>query len=324
MLALRRNHVDADVVKGILLAILAIALAWAFGLRTAAGDPMQPSAPELMPPIGAARVLDEPETMPEFFPEQPKPLHVDRDLAARLHAIVQLHAAGDNDKAAAMWRQTVLPPDGEVWRRVALAAFALENGKLEQAAEELDQADFLAPRNPLVAYFTGQLRMRQAARAEAIDPGVIALLAYPPEIPPAVRGMFELAAMQSLNQSIAWRDEVNLADPLVAETGKEGPTVGDLLEAMKTADYVGRAHHTLGWLYLDRGQAEQAEKHFDGAVKDGVRVPWGYRKLGQWFEREDNPQGAFRAYLKHLGQYGEGAVLPARDAWRNLGEMFRG
>ena len=129
---------------------------------------------------------------------------------------------------------------------------------------------------------------------------------------------------KSLNQSIAWRDEVNLADPLVAETGKEGPTVGDLLEAMKTADYVGRAHHTLGWLYLDRGQAEQAEKHFDGAVKDGVRVPWGYRKLGQWFEREDNPQGAFRAYLKHLGQYGEGAVLPARDAWRNLGEMFRG
>jgi hypothetical protein len=256
-----------------------------------------------------------------FFPENPPA----RDLppaeaAARLWMTLQNHQAGHALEALAGWEQLRLPEETAAWREIAIAAAMLQTGDLKQAALHLDLARNLAPDHAVVAYYTGILRMEQAA-ADALvpdghDPGTTRMVAYTPMENKAV---YEMLARTELEMAIARAGEVRLDQPLFRlEPGEEEavvmPRVGDLLVAIGADNFAGKAHHLLFGLCLDRGELIAAEVHLDAAVATGVAPLYGYQDLGNTYLALDRHADALRAAEKDLGINHPWLV----DTWRQL------
>ena len=329
MFATRRMHVEVELMKWAVIILWAIALAAIMLVRTAGGDELKPAQePGRLPAdMGSiAKALAQPAVTPYFPENPPQAIVVDPCLTDELWGLVRQHEEGKVAAAMAGWKEIALPAKGEVWRHIAFGIGELQLGNLERADYEFDVARDYGPRHPLVAYYRGILRMEQAREQGLRDAekiAVIRLVVYRnDEVVPATRGMYQLAAMVEFKDALARAEELNLAEPLVAEAGEEGPTVGDFLNAVGAVNYVGQTHNMLAVLYLDRGLLTDAEEQFDAAAATGIEIPFGYRDLGQAFEEVGENGDAVRAYLKAMTHHGAGWVRPGMKVWENLQKVF--
>ena len=99
------------------------------------------------------------------------------------------------------------------------------------------------------------------------------------------------------------------------------PTAGDLLLALDAEEFDGKAHNTLGCLFLERGSLELAERHLDDAVQSRLDVVYGYRDLGDEYRACGRHADAMRAYLKAT-KFSANKMSTLLDAIRCLGDVL--
>lgn len=325
MFARTRTHYrpDVEMLKWIALVILAgaIALLMAESLKGGIATVKNVPVPEgrVLPPAGS---------------NMPGQATVDDRFAvtAIVWEALQQQRAGNLVEALSLWREVQLPPTTDVWRKVAMALAELQLEDPTQAAMTLNEARAESPRNALVYYVAGILRLAQAERAEewydASAYDMTRLTSWPVETLPYTRSMYQLAAMMALEESVARAGEVCGEEPLVPETWTRTPDyessmplatplVGDLLEACGLDQFEGRAHLVLGELHRTRGSLGHAEEHLDRAAELGIPTGVAYRLLGGAFEQAERHPEAARAYLKAMS-HGREVAGPALKALENL------
>jgi len=310
-----RHHLtlEMEVVKWLLLVAFAIIVALALATALAAAEPMlDPMGEPARLPADVqllARPMDAPPAK-AIFPEDEFAYDLPpAALAARVWTILETQRAGLARQALAGWREIRLPGDADAWREVAMAAGNLTCGKLDRAAMHLDNARQYDNAQAVVAYYTGILRLEQAAAAarvpdEATD-GMLRMVAYDPMPGTLGQTVLRVLARRQLEMAIARAAEVRLDERLVmAEPGLEEefvvPRVGDLLVALEANNFAGKAHHLLFAMELDRGQLRQAEEHLDQAVATGIAPLFGYGDLAEAYLALEQPADALRATQKDM------------------------
>lgn len=314
MIVTRHRHaLEVDLVKWLLLITFAIIAALALVTALAAAEPMiDPMAEPARLPADVEQ-LARPMAVPgpkAYFPEDEFVLDLPpAALAARVWALMETQRAGLARQALAGWREIRLPGDAEAWREVAMAAANMTCGNFDRAAMHLDNARTYENAQAVVAYYTGVLRLEQAAAAARVPDagadGVLRMVAYDPMQGTLGQTVLRVLARRQLEMAIARACEIRLDERLVmAEPGLEEefvvPRVGDLLVALDANNFVGQAHHLLFALELDRGQLNQAEDHLDQAVATGIAPLFGYADLAEAYQALDQPVDALRATQKDL------------------------
>lgn len=304
MFATRHMHLEMELVRWLLLVIAAFALVLALATAVAA-DPM--GTPQLLPADMGELAKPIPPTDPvrPFFPEAPAMEVPAAEMAARLWTVLEEHRAGHVATALAAWEQIRLPYATAHYRELAMGAAYLQAGDQEQAERHLLIANQMQPVHPVVAYFTGLLRLEQAAnvtRAPDLAYGRTRLVAFTPQ---EDKAMYEGMALAELRDAIAyandlWIDERLVTTNLRTEEMVIMPHVGDLLAALGAENYVGKAHHTLFGLLMDRGELVVAETHLDAAADTGIATLYGYEDLATTYLAEDRPADALRVLRKDL------------------------
>jgi hypothetical protein len=308
-----RMTLEMEMMKWLLLIAFAIIAALALVTALAAGEPM-------MDPMGEparlpadvemlAKPMDVAPARP-FFPEE-EPVYdlPSAALAARIWMNLETQRAGLAREVLAGWQQIRLPGQAEAWREVAMAAANLTAGKLDRAAMHLDNAREYENAQAVVAYYTGILRLEQAA-AEARVPdeatdATMRLVAYEPMQGTVAQTVLRVLARRQLELAIARAGEIRLDERLViGEPGMEEefvvPRVGDLLVALEANNFVGKAHHMLFAMEMDRGQLRQAEEHLDQAVATGIAPLFGYGDLAEGYLALERPADALRVTQKDM------------------------
>lgn len=317
------THVSkqSDVVRILILAVFAAILAlllpaWIRG-SSGASEPDVP--PGLLPTAETQAALPLQDAHSAVVPA------TTTTAAEEVKRLLLAHREGRLEDAIAGWKEVSLGYPVEVWKYVALGAAHLQLGNWAEAADALDAASRLEDGNPLVHYYTGVLRLEQAAAThdwnDAVGPQTTRLAGWVPrEAIPNSRSNYRMVARQELERAVLRADCVDPAQPLVPDYGmtrEPSPTVGDLLIALRAEHFEANACHVLGGLYLDEGMLSDAEKHFDRAAELGTTIPYGYQELGAAYAAEHRHGDAMRAYAKAIQQDPNSA--PAR---RELLENF--
>lgn len=305
MITTRHMHVEVELIKWMLLALAAMALVLA-AATLAAADPMM--EPQLLP--GDMREIARPipaEPVRPFFPEEvPTREFPPAEAAARLWTILEHHRAGRALDAIAGWEQLRLPAETAHWREMAMGAAYLETGDFEGAMAHLENAEQLAARHPVVAYYMGLLRLEQAAAATRVPDGMNAgrdyMVAYTPQEDKAV---YEMLALGELRRAAAGAtglrlDERLLATDMAMEEVIVVPCVGDLLAALGATNFAGKAHHVLFGLHMDRGELIEAELNLDMAAATGMAALYGYRDLAEAYLTMGRDADGLRAAKKDV------------------------
>lgn len=322
-------HSELEVLKWMALVILAGAIALLLA-GPVAGDvatiKSTAPVPETLAPAAPDSSLPGQQTLPGEMSED----HF--AVTAIVWEALQQQRSGNLPEALALWREVQLPAATDGWRKVAMALAELQLGDLPQAAGTLAEARDEAPQNALVHYVTGILRLAQAERAEewydASGLDFTRLTSGPLDAVPNTRSLYELAAMMSLEQSVALTPEVCGDEPLVPETWTRTPDfeatmplatplVQDFLQACGLEQFEGRAHLVLAEGHRQRGSFTHAEEHLDRAAALGIPTGAAYRTLGDAYEEEGMSAEAARAYLKAMS-HGREVAAPALKALENL------
>lgn len=251
------------------------------------------------------------------------------NLALSVWRILLDHATGQGDRAIAGWHHVLLPPRMDVWRHVALASAYLETGQLEAAADAINAGWEIDAQHPLLHYYRGLLLLEEAAAQgiefyDAAEQGPTRLASYrPPTVMPNSASMYRLVASMQIERAIEHAGAVVRHEPLVpvqpVYESRLTPTVDDLLAAIGADRFEGDAHHVLGDLFLERGNAELAEEHFDAATGAGVRVIFGYGELAAYYESHQRSLDAARAFAKEL----RSSPAHGSAGWRMLANLSR-
>jgi tetratricopeptide (TPR) repeat protein len=324
-----------------LMAILAAALMLMIGVRLAGASEPQP--PRFLP----ALVAEWQEAVNQFrngnfvdagdrlqaieyrvAPWMPIEIPVDRGLA--LWNVLATQARGRFDQAIRDWEQTELPDSTRAWKHIAIAAMYLENGRNDEAAEELAMAQLHEPDNAVVHYYLGILHIRQAEQPiewpDYIRTSNVRLVAHDPSVVPNTKGMYELAATSDLERAVDAAGCLDRGLALIPATWTTEPalrpTVADLLLGMGATDFEANAHHMLGYLFIERGALEAAEEHLDRTNELGVRVPFVFNELGELYEDHGRHADAARAYLKGV-RNGPDRVGALMRFFQNAGDSVR-
>lgn len=311
------------------------AIRWAAILAVAA-------AVALAMAVKTAGATDPPARLPVAAVDRAQPMDSDMDYvlerpvaqAMQLWSVLMDHREGKTDAAIAGWIHLRLPAETEVWRQIALAAAHLDNIEIEAAAHALNNARDIDRHNAVVHYYTGLLRLEQAARAEdwndAVGPKPIQLASHPSRSNPNTRSMLQLAAIEELEQAIRRADGVVRGESLVSaymnDRDAVGPTVDDLLKAIGADDFVANSHSTIAGQLLESGLLEHAEEHLDKAAELGIQFPYAYHELGQQYRDVNRHGDAVRAYAKAVkqGKYGGDVSEPAKQMVRSLRDAVMG
>ncbi len=316
MIVTRRQQnltLEMEIVKWLLLIAFAIIAALALATALAAGEPMiDPMGEPARLPADVEMLAKPMDTPPvkAYFPEEEFAYDLPpAALAARVWTILETQRAGLAREALMAWREIRLPGDAEAWREVAMAAAAMNCGRLDRAAMHLDNAREYENAQAVVAYYTGLLRLEQAAAAARVPDdateGMLRMVAHDPMQGTLGRTVLRVLARRQLEMAIFRAGEIRLDERLV--TGQPGmeeefvvPRVGDLLVALDANNFIGKAHHTLFALELDRGQLRQAEEHLDQAVATGIAPLFGYGDLAEVYLAQEQPADALRATQKDM------------------------
>jgi len=291
--------VEVELVRWLLLVAAAVALILAIATALAAVDPTK--EPRLLPKVSGSAKLMMPESMRPFFPEDPPGRRLPvAEAAARLWMTLDSHRAGCIAEALAGWDQIQLPAETAHWREIARGTAYLYAGDLECASVHLEAARQMVPDHALVAYFTGVLRLEQAAATARVPKDMHRrnklLVAYTPQ---EDKALYEVLAINELRQAIALSGEIRLDQRLLMNDLQDEeilvmPCVGDLLTALGANNYVGKAHHLLFGLYLGRVELVEAEFHLDRAAATGIAVLHGYQDLATSYLDQNRDADAAR------------------------------
>jgi tetratricopeptide (TPR) repeat protein len=259
------------------------------------------------------------QEQPKHNPRAADPLMpaVAPEMHEMLWRVLQLHRERRPAGALLLWPKVTLPPHTAAYKPMAMAVAEMQQNNLPAAERLMREARTRAPRDPLIAFFTGVLRMEQAGACRADSEGVGAqFAAYMPWEANEQRAMLELAAIMEFRDAIEWADEVNfdielMPDPLAANLG---PLVTDLMTALGADNFVGKAHSVLGDLLLRRGALTEAEQHIDAAVAAGLPALFGYEDLGLLYELQGRHADVLRVYGKNFQQN----CGPYLQQWKEL------
>jgi tetratricopeptide (TPR) repeat protein len=279
------------------------------------------------------------QPMPDIASVSPS----DEAPAHDLWQVIRHHEADEFDEAIVAWIRVELPCESEVWRHLGLGVAHLYMRNIEEADMELLLAQDLDPESAPVQYFLGLLRMVQADTAadwpDAERCTQHRLVAHATGKRAAscdsskCKTRYQLEAMQHLERAIELGVNVDYAATLVpipwllqvpypVIVPVVPPTVGALLDSLRAADFIGKAHAMLARLYLEHGQTDVAERHVDEAVLHGIKILcYGYRAVAQQYEWEGRHSDAFRVYLKEM-KAGGGLIRPGIRAFENLRDMM--
>ena len=325
MITTRHMSVEEEFVRWMLLIVAAIALMLALATALAA-DPTRP--PGLLPePMGELSKPLMPMPMRPYFPEEDPPGRIlpPAEAAARLWMIFDSHRAGKAAEALEDWGEVRLPGYMAHWREMAIAAAHLQSGDLVRAQTALEAARQMQPDHAVAAYFTGLLRLEQAAMAMRVPDGLNRerdrLVSYTPA---EDKALYERAAIIELQFAIARCAYVRLDEPLIEtdmqiEESVFVPRTVDLLAAIGADNFVGKAHHTLFGTLLKRGELDAAEYHLGQAAQSGIEVLFGYRDLAEAYLVDERNSDALRAIGMDLQvQFPWTAQMHARmiESWR--------
>jgi tetratricopeptide (TPR) repeat protein len=306
---LTRHHVPLamELVKWLVLIIAALALMVLLANAVAA-EPMEPN--RLPDDMGLLAKPIEPPQIKPYFPEELPTLPLAPEAAAaRLWMILEQQRAGQMAEAIAAWQTLPMPAEADVWRQVAIAAAHLQRGDLGLAQKHLELARETAPDQAVVAYYMGVLRLEQAEAAlvvpDELTEGRLRMVAHVPARGVMANVLLKALARTELHMAVARAAEVRLDERLIAgdadmEERIVVPCVGDLLVALEADNFVGKAHHLLFGLELERGQAAGAEEHLDLAVATGIAPLYGYADLAEVYLAQGNEPAALRAGRKDL------------------------
>lgn len=228
------------------------------------------------------------------------------EAVARLWMTLESQRAGCFGDAISGWEQVGLPDETAHWRESGMAAAFLQAGDLQKAEAHLNAARRLTSQNAVHAYFTGVLRLEQAAASGHI-PGdtrrhTDMLVSYTPV---EDRLQWRMLAIVELQNAIVWSGEIQLDERLLTideqiEETVVVPRVSDLLAALRADNFVGKAHHLLFGLYLNGGNLSLAEFHLDQAAATGIAVLYGYRDLAATYLDEGRGSDVLRLARKDL------------------------
>ena len=164
----------------------------------------------------------------------------------------------------------------------------------------------MVPHHPVVAYFMGIVHLEQAAVADRIphraNDANVRLVAFGPM---EDKAMYEMLAMNELRHAIARATDVRLderlleTDVLMEET-VDAPQVRDLLASLGADNFVGKAHHLLFALHLERGELVEAELNLDAAAATGLATLYGYQDLAETYLQTNRQVDAIRVLNKDL------------------------
>jgi hypothetical protein len=306
MIVTRHTRLEMELIHWVLLVIAAIALMLAIATTLAAANPIR--EPRLLPAGSIAMAKPMPrELVRPFFPESP-PVRIlpPAEAADRLWMALESQRAGCFGDAISGWEQIDLPDETAHWREIGMAAAFLQAGDLQKAELHLNVARRLAPANAVGAYFTGVLRLEQAAASGRI-PGdtrrhTDMLVSYTPA---EDQREWRMLAILELQNAIAWSGNVRFDQRLLTidsqiEETVVVPRVSDLLASLRADNFVGKAHHLLFGLYFDGGNLSVAEFHLDQAAATGIAVLYGYRDLAATYLDEGLTSDALRVAGKDL------------------------
>ena len=335
------NHhhltLEMEIVKWLLLVGFAIIGALALATVLAAAEPMSDPMQEPARLSADVELLAKPMGTPApkaFFPEEEFAYDLPpAALAGRVWTILAMQRAGLARQALAAWHEIRLPGEAGAWREVAMAAASLTVGRLDRVEMHLANAREYDNAQAVVAYYTGLFRLEQAAAAarvpdEATD-GMLRMVAYDPMQGTLGQTVLRVLARRQLEIAIARAGEIRLDERLVmAEPGLEEefvvPRVGDLLVALEIDNFVGKAHHTLFGIELDRGQLRQAEEHLDQAVATGIAPLFGYGDLAEAYLALEQPADALRATEKDMAANYPLLWEAGREMKATLEQMWEG
>lgn len=308
MITTNKLDLRLEALKLLILAILAaILLLTMVGTVTGAAPRKTMGEPGLLPAeiTGQATPIQPLPQLNHRFELEPRMPAVTPEMHYQLWLTLQLHREDRPAEALLAWEKVVLPPHTAVYKPTAMAVAEMRQKNLKAAEALLRDARNLDPDNALVAYYTGVLRMEQAAACEQVDPDIGAqFVAAMPWEAPEQRAMYELAAIMEFRDAIERAATVHMDDELMPDPQATnlGPLVGDLVRALKADNFVGKAHHALGDLLLRRGMLREAEEHMDAAAEMGLTVMFGYEDLGLLYELQGRPADTLRAYRKNFAQ----------------------
>lgn len=342
MLVGRQMHLEAELLKWMLLTAIAIALMLAAASSALGIESTAESIPPrlLLPEMSAtAKPLDQAtnDHLSSSWTQESSSQSAEGQFCEQAgsiwRAIDCLRGDIDPYEAIVAWSQLRLADDMEVWREVALAVTYLRAGELTNSDRALDTARALTPNSAVVHYLTGVLRLTQATLAsdwnDAMGPTQVRYVVRAPRgVVPNSRSMYRLLASMEFEKAIEHSDGICPYQALVesnswCELGMPmvAPMVGDLLKAMKADSFEAKAHEILGQLHLERGALDIAEQHMDQAVAELDVVETAYRELGDQYADMGRRRAALRAYVKALKQR-EGVVGPTQGILQLLHKAF--
>jgi tetratricopeptide (TPR) repeat protein len=310
MITTRQMHVEIELIKWLVLFLVATALVLAIATTAAAAEPML--EPERLPADMALLAKPMPAELPArpHFPEDRPPADLAPvEIAAKLWTVLENHRAGCTREALAGWDDIRLEAGAEAWREVARGAAFLAAGDLDRAEQMLREAQQIEPAQPVAAYFMGVLHLERAAAAmrapDRAVPGQTQFVAYVPNAAQELRGTQQLLARQQLELAVANAHTLQLDERLVVGPGGMEevvvvPRVGDLLVALGADKFVPQAHQLLFGLALDRGELDEAETQLDRAVGLGMTPLYGYEDLAQAYLAQGRETDAARMAQKDI------------------------
>lgn len=324
MLVSKQMHLHWEILKWLAIISLAIATAIVLSSQVAPAAGRPPGVTPALIPLESTRTATPITTPRKGLTETVDRETVDKDMAMDVWQTLDAHRRSDWEFALVKWQATTVRGELQVWRHIGATHAYLKLAQLDEAEAELDRARLIHPENALVRYFTGLLRLEQAALAEEwYEPKEsrdVVFVSYI-RVVPNTRSMFKLAAINELLAAIAHAEDihadtalVNVASPTEAALL---PTVGDFLAATGSSEFVGKAHNILSALYLENDQPEMCEKHLDATYNAGLTIVFGYTDLGNYYQSHGRHSDAARAFAKAVARQ-PGA---ARSAIRTFGNF---
>jgi tetratricopeptide (TPR) repeat protein len=263
-----------------------------------------------------------------------------------LWTALEHHRHGDFEQAGTIWAQLDLPEESMVWAEIGRGMCLMMLGRLEEADLSLAEIAQETPDHPVLNYVRAIVNLgladqaEQWADAEGLPRVRLASLTRNP-VPHHPRSTYLLRAAHHFTTALQGAANIDLDAPLVngeypvataAAYSLDGghpfvtptrvPTVAEYLEAIGCDRFAARSHLGLAHLDLQAGLLPQAETHLNSATDLGLDVQDTWMRLGDAYDRAEEPDDAARAYLQAIGN-GPSVVKPLRKAIGSMKSMFR-
>ena len=328
MHAYKTHHTDHEILKWLLMIVLALLLVL-ITTRSTAAEPVDPTLiatvtarveSTFLPKSDVIRPAERAEKKDAKLPAE-EAQRWQTPTARRLWEIFALHEKREFEAAIDGWRDLLLFASDEPWRTVAVGSAHLQLADFDNAMCVL-QEDGNEPNavtyhlRGVVHWMNGRLATRKGKLHLADENRESARKDFEKAITTSTHVQLDeklgLAFTKYISQEFGRYHTVFPKELLAPST----PRVRDLLVALDLEDFVVKSHLGLAEIALQDGLLEEVEDHLDDAADKGADVANLYMVLGDAFEADGASMSAARVYMKAMT--GKKKVGPALKAVRSL------